>query len=378
VTLLGTIATPATAYLVRRYKADAGVMISASHNPYEDNGIKFFGGNGFKLSDSDEDELEERVKTANFGEPAINGGIGTVDYAFSAAEDYIRFAVGTCGVDLRGMRVMLDCANGSASTTAAEIFKRLGAKCTVINDKPNGVNINDKCGSTDLAALAEATVANRCAIGLAFDGDADRCLAVDETGEVLDGDRMMAAFAIHMKDCGTLKNDALVVTSMSNLGLSRAADARGISIVTTKVGDRYVLEEMLSNGYNLGGEQSGHILLLDYNSTGDGQVTGVQLLQLLHEKQEKASYLMSVMERFPQLILNVNVSGESKQTCLNDAEVAAAVEQAEDILGKNGRVVVRASGTEALVRVMIEGKDFNAINKLAVDIAGVIEKKYGG
>ncbi len=376
VQLLGVVPTPAVAYLVRKYKADAGVMISASHNPCEYNGIKLFNGEGFKLSDSLEDEIEAIVlDDAEQPPQPIGGEIGHVSAAKSAAEDYIRFVASTVDQSLFGMKVALDCANGSASYTAKKLFTTLGADVIMIHDQPDGVNINDHCGSTHMESLMETVKRFHCHLGLAFDGDADRCLAVDEKGELVDGDKIMAIFADQFMQEGTLKNETVVVTVMSNLGFFRFCEEKGVKAVAAKVGDRYVLEQMLAGGHRLGGEQSGHIIFLDHNTTGDGQLTGAQLLNVLKKRGESLSKVASVMERYPQVMVNLRADSDQKKKFETDQKIRVLVEEAEQKLGRDGRVLVRVSGTEPLVRVMVEGKDFETINTMAVRLAKDIEAR---
>ena len=342
--ILGVVPTPAVAMLVKKYNADAGVMISASHNSVE------------KI------ELKDGCD------------IGHVYYEKDAAWDYIRYVMKTVQTDFNGIRVALDCANGSASVCAQRIFEGLGAKCIMLNDKPDGTNINKDCGSTHIEGLQKAVVDNHCDIGLAFDGDADRCLAVDEKGELIDGDKILAIFSKYMKSMGILKNNTCVVTVMTNLGFFKYAKANGIVAATTKVGDRYVLEEMLKGGYNIGGEQSGHIILLDYANTGDGELTGTKLLTVLKCTGEKASELASCMECYPQVLVNVKITADKKGMWDKVPEITDAIKMYSEKLGDEGRILVRESGTEPLVRVMIEGKRTGIITEYAHKIAELIEK----
>ncbi len=376
VELLGYVPTPAVAYLVKKYGADAGVMISASHNPAEFNGIKLFSKDGFKLRDQIEEEIEALVLDDPQSIPLkVGGELGRVVRNPHAVRDYVKHIMSTIDGNLEGIRVAIDCANGSASATAEMLFKGLGANCYIINDKPDGVNINDGCGSTHPEALGEFVRKNRCQLGLAFDGDADRCLAVDENGTLVDGDRIMAILAAYMKARKSLKQDTVVVTVMSNLGFFRFADDNGICTSTTKVGDRYVLEEMLEKGFNLGGESSGHIIFLDHASTGDGQLTAVQLLSVYKQIGRKMSDLATVMERYPQVMVNVALSPSvnGRELLDSDEVIRSAIAQSEEAVGMDGRILVRASGTEPLIRVMIEGRDFDLINQHAVKIADVIK-----
>lgn len=375
---LGVIPTPAVAYLTRLYKADAGVVISASHNPCEYNGIKFFNGDGYKLSDGIENEIESYI----LGERTIedlptHGKVGYVSANHNATEDYVNFACSTIDCTLEGIKVAIDCANGASYQTAFKALNKLGASVEAIHNTPNGVNINDKCGSTHLESLQSYTISIGADVGIAFDGDADRMLAVDEKGNVIDGDQVMAVCADFMRKNGTLKQNTLVATVMSNLGLFIAGEKMGIDIPKTKVGDRYVLEEMLKNGYNIGGEQSGHIIFLDFNTTGDGLVSALQFLSVLKKTGMKASQAAAIVEVMPQVLCNAVVKPENKQAYLENPEIAAACKALEDEFAGEGRVLIRPSGTEPLVRVMIEGKDKKYIGKKAKELADMIERILG-
>lgn len=374
--LLGVVPTPAVAYLVKEYGADAGVMISASHNPCEYNGIKIFNDQGYKLSDALEEEIEAIVLDGAQTPPCPTGGdIGRVSRADRAVDDYVRHLLSVTDVDLRGMRIAVDCANGSASATARKLFSALGADCVFLNDQPDGVNINANCGSTHIESLAEFVKKLKFFAGVAFDGDADRCLAVDEQGNLVDGDKIIAALALDMKGKGELDGGAAVATVMSNLGLFRFCEEHGIVPVTTKVGDRYVLEEMLKNGYAIGGEQSGHIIFRHHATTGDGQMTAVKLLAMCREQGKKLSAVGGLMERYPQVIINVKADADQKAKYSSDEGLAQALKEAGDSLGRDGRVLVRPSGTEPLIRVMVEGRDFDEINRLAVSLAETIRSR---
>ena len=376
VLLLGVIPTPAVAYLVSRYHADAGIMISASHNPCEYNGIKIFDGNGYKLPDTLEAEIEAIVLDGKRTPPApIGGQVGRILPPRPAVDDYVSYLLGTTDVDLRGMRLAIDCANGSASTTARKLFTALGADCVFINDQPDGVNINDACGSTHIEGLTELVKKMKFTAGLAFDGDADRCLAVDEKGNLLDGDKIIAALAYRMKEQGALPGDTAVVTVMSNLGFFRFCEEQNIHTVSTKVGDRYVLEEMRREGYAIGGEQSGHIILTQYATTGDGQLSAIHLLTMARQKGWKLSRVGALMERYPQVMVNVRADVAQKKAFADNKKLQSAVIAANDGLGKDGRVLVRVSGTEPLIRVMVEGKDFDQINALALTLAEQIKNE---
>lgn len=375
---LGVIPTPAVAYLTRYYKADAGVVISASHNPCEYNGIKFFNGDGYKLSDAIENEIESYI----FGEKTIenlptHGKVGYVSMNHNAVEDYVNFACSTVDCRLDGMKIAVDCANGASYQTAFKALNKLGANVEAIHNTPDGVNINYMCGSTHMESLQAYTVSIGADIGIAFDGDADRMLAVDEKGNLIDGDQIMAVCAKYMQEQGILKQNTLVTTVMSNLGLFIAGEKMGLNIPRTKVGDRYVLEEMLKNGYNIGGEQSGHIIFLDHNTTGDGLVSALQFLSVLKKTGQKASEAVSVVEILPQVLYNASVKLENKDKYMENEEIAAACKALEDEFAGEGRVLIRPSGTEPLVRVMIEGKNKDYIDKKAKELADMIERILG-
>ncbi len=376
VLVLDVVPTPAVAFLVKEYDYDAAVMISASHNPCEYNGIKIFQGNGYKLPDALENEIEEIILDETKVPPVVLGGdVGRIHFSSKAVDDYIFHLAMTADGDFKGMKIALDCANGSASVSARALFTRLGAQCFIINDKPNGTNINENCGSTHLEQLQKYVVDNKCDIGFAFDGDADRLLVVDENGEVVDGDKIIAVCSKFMKDNNKLKNDTAVVTVMSNMGFFKFCEKNGINCVKTKVGDRYVLEEMVKNGYVIGGEQSGHIIFLDYATTGDGQMSAIQVLNVLKRTGKKISELASEMQVYPQVLINVRVSNFGKARLDKDEEVQLAIREASEELGDTGRVLVRVSGTEPLVRVMLEGEDYAQIKSLAESIAKVIEER---
>lgn len=373
--ILGVVPTPAVAFLVEKYEADAGVMISASHNSVEFNGIKLFDGTGYKLSDEVEEEIEALILD-NPEKITLASGcdVGRISYAKDAAWDYIRHIIKTIDGDLSGIKVAIDCANGSASVTAERIFKGLGANVMLIHAEPDGTNINEKCGSTYLTAVSEFVRSNKCHLGVAFDGDADRCLAVDENGEIIDGDKLIAIFAKHMRDKGTLNRNTAVVTVMTNLGFTNFAKANGINMLTTKVGDRYILEQMLLNDYSLGGEQSGHIIFREFAKTGDGQLTAVQLMNILKLSEGAMSTLAGIMERYPQVMINVKIASKWKENWKNVDEIEQIIDLYQKKLGSTGRILVRESGTEPLVRVMVEGKRFDLINDVAVKIADKIKE----
>ena len=376
VRLLGVIPTPAVAYLVGKYKADAGIMISASHNPFEFNGIKIFNEDGYKLPDDLEEEIEAIVLDGKipYSKPDFEN-MGTVSIETNAVADYVEHVQCTIDNDLSGLEIALDCSNGSASRTAKLLFEGLGAKCHMLSDDPNGVNINDECGSTHMEHLMDYVREHNLDAGLAFDGDADRCLAVDDNGNLVDGDYVMAICALDMKSRGKLKKDTVVGTIMTNMGFNRFCDVNELNFISTKVGDRYVLETMLREGYNIGGEQSGHIIFLNHATTGDGQLTGVQLLSLINRRNAKLSSLATLMERFPQVLINVKVSQEGKMRFYTDKEIKAEIKRVEEILGETGRIIVRVSGTEPLIRVMVEGEDAEKIAKLANETADVVRDR---
>ncbi|MEG2119026.1 MAG: phosphoglucosamine mutase, partial [Pseudoflavonifractor sp.] len=357
---LGVIPTPAVAYLTAHSHADAGVVISASHNPYEHNGIKLFNGNGFKLSDAMEAEIEEIILSEEPVQLKTHGDIGRVTYADQReSQEYIDHLFSTVEGNLAGLRILVDCANGAASATAARLFDRFPKLHTdVINADPDGVNINAGCGSTHIGSLCTMVKAGGYDLGLAFDGDADRCLACDELGNEIDGDQVMAACGKDLKSRGALPGNTIVATVMSNLGLHVFARENGISLLCTDVGDRNVLEKMEACGYILGGEQSGHTIFRRFATTGDGQLTGLQLLQLMHSTGKKASELTAVCQRYPQILVNIPVADEAKKLeIMASHALSSAVAEQEALLNGDGRILVRPSGTEALVRVMVEAKE---------------------
>ena len=373
---VGIVPTPAVAYLVGKYECEAGIMSSASHNPCEYNGIKIFQKTGYKLDDAIEEEIEAII--LDDAEPVdykLGGAVGNRLFSKNAVKDYITHVVATTDVRFDGMTIALDCANGSASVCAKDIFTALGAKCIMLSDTPDGVNINDGCGSTHPEELMRFVQSAKLDLGLAFDGDADRMLAVDENGELVDGDKVIAICAKRMKQEGKLNDDTAVVTVMSNMGFFKFCDGEGIKCARTAVGDRYVLERMLKDGYNIGGEQSGHVIFLDYATTGDGELTGVQLMETVVKSGKKLSELASIMTVYPQVLINVRVSDEGKKKYNNDEYIIAATQKAEMELMGDGRVLVRVSGTEPLVRVMLEGKDIDHIQRLGEDIAAVVRER---
>lgn len=373
---LGTLPTPGVAWVTVDAEADAGIVISASHNPFEHNGIKIFNGKGFKLSDELEEKIEDIVLFGSNNVPMKTGGdIGKVSYvAPKASEDYIDHLEGTIDSTLGGLRILVDCANGAASATAARLFDRFSKLRTdVINADPDGVNINDRCGSTHMDALAAMVKAGGYDIGIAFDGDADRCLAVDELGSLIDGDQIMAACGLDMKAKGQLPGDTVVATVMSNLGFHVYAGENGVKLECTDVGDRNVLERMVEKGYALGGEQSGHMIFLDHATTGDGQLTALKILALMKESGKKASQVFSACPRYPQVLINIPVAdNDVKKAAMASPLLAQAIGREEEALGDEGRVLVRPSGTEALMRVMVEAKTQEKAQETAQRLADLI------
>lgn len=374
---LGVVPTPAVAYLVMKYKADAGVMISASHNPYPFNGIKIFGGEGFKLPDELEDQIERLIGQGRW-RLATGDALGQITHCATAVHDYVEHLKSTIPTSLDGLRIAVDCANGSASATAPALFAELGADAVIFSAAPDGVNINENCGSTHLKALQDYVRAHgEVQAGVAFDGDADRCLFVDANGSVVDGDFIMAVCGLDMLQRGKLRRATIVGTVLTNLGFAKFCEAHGIRFAATKVGDRYVLEEMELEGYTLGGEQSGHVIFRDFATTGDGQLTALQLLCLLKRCQKPLAELAAVMTRLPQVMENVQVSPEGKLEFYNSDAIKAAIREKKDLLGDEGRVLVRVSGTEPLIRVMVEGQNETQIRRIAADLALLIKEELG-
>ena len=374
---LGVIATPGVAYLVRTGKASAGVMISASHNPALDNGIKFFGGDGFKLDDDRELEIEALLDAAEdtLPRPSAQGLAPVMEYP-EGLRKYQEFLVST-GVQLEGMHVVLDTANGAASTSARQIFADLGAQLTVIGENPDGLNINDGVGSTHPDHLQEKVKEVGAAIGLAFDGDSDRLIAVDENGEIVDGDKIMYIIGSYLSSKGLLEKNTIVTTVMSNLGFHKALDAKGIQKEITAVGDRYVVEEMRKSGYNLGGEQSGHVVIMDYNTTGDGQLTGVQLTKIMQETGKKLSELAAEVSIYPQKLVNIRVENSMKDKAMEVPAIREIIEKMEAEMAGNGRILVRPSGTEPLLRVMAEAPTHEEVDYYVDTIAAVVQAEIG-
>ena len=381
VKLLGVLPTPAVAYLTRKLKADASVVISASHNTFEFNGIKYFSNKGMKIPDILEEEIEEIMESNNLVEmTAKNEKIGVSEYREDLVEEYVYFFRKNFDDNIEKFNkkdfiVGIDCANGATYKVAEKIFTTLGIKHKIINNNPNGVNINASCGSTHLEAIKEFVIKNNLSLGIAFDGDGDRCLAVDEKGEEIDGDKIIAILSNYLRKKRKLNKDTIVSTVMSNLGLHKYARDNGLNYIQTKVGDRYVLEEMLKEGYNLGGEQSGHIILLDYNPTGDGILTACMLIQAILEENVKASEIAEIIKLYPQVLLGAKVDADKKYDFDKDEEINQEIQKLEKEFAGNGRVLIRASGTEPLVRVMIEGEDQEYITKKAKEMVDLIEKK---
>ncbi|MBD5545385.1 MAG: phosphoglucosamine mutase [Lachnospiraceae bacterium] len=372
---VGVVPTPAVAYLTRKYKVDAGVVISASHNPVEFNGIKFFDGNGYKLPDSLEDEIEELIRTDMRGIKFPTGSrVGKIKYRTDAREEYINHAIQSIPVELSEMKIVVDCAEGASFYTSVEALKELGANVVAIHNNPDGTNINANCGSTHMEELMARVVYEKAQVGLAFDGDADRLLAVDENGNKVDGDQIMAIIGSHMKNKKTLKDDTIVATVMSNLGFFLMGEKEGIKMEQTKVGDRYVLERMKEIGANLGGEQSGHIIFLDENTTGDGLLSALHLLQVMVETGRPLSELSGIMEVLPQALVNAKVPNHKKESYMEYPEIAKAISSLTEKFAGEGRVLIRPSGTEPLVRVMIEGKDQTQIEEEAKKLAALIQE----
>lgn len=374
--LLGVIPTPAVAYLARKLGAQAGVVISASHNVFSDNGIKFFGGDGYKLPDAIEAELEEMLLEGldKIAKP-IGERVGTIEHRTDLREDYIQYALSTVQGKLDGMKIVVDCANGSSYQVTPDVLTRLGAEVIVLNNAPTGININDNCGSVHLESLQVAVKEHGADMGIAHDGDADRCLTVDENGEVVDGDHMMAICALKLQQEGKLADNTLVATVMSNIGLHQAMKKAGIRIEVTPVGDRYVLENMRANGYVLGGEQSGHIIFSKVATTGDGLVTALQIVQAVAHSGKKLSELSACMVTFPQLLVNVRV--KTKAGWETNEAIAQAIREGEEALGDTGRILVRPSGTEQLIRVMAEGPTAEVLDTIVGKIADVVRKEQG-
>lgn len=381
VKLLGVLPTPGVAYLTKKLKADASVVISASHNTYEFNGIKYFSNKGMKIPDEIEEEIETVLDSGHLDElTAHPSKTGVSEYREDLTDEYIYMLRKNFEENIEAnlndnFCVALDVANGATYKVAEKVFTKLGINFKIINNSPSGININENCGSTHLGTLKEYVLQNHMSLGIAYDGDGDRCLAIDENGNEIDGDILLAIFGNYLKEKGKLKNDTIVATIMSNMGLNKFAANNNITLKQTKVGDRYVLEEMLKNNYNLGGEQSGHIIMLDYNPTGDGILTSLMLIQILLEKKVKVSELSKIMKKYPQAQVNVKVCNEKKPLYQEDSEILNEINSIKEKLGDNGRIVVRASGTEPLIRVMLEGESQSDLEKMANKLAKLIKVK---
>ncbi len=381
VKLLGVIPTPGVAYLTKKLKADASVVISASHNTYEFNGIKYFSNKGMKIPDEIEEEIETILESGDFEKlTAHPSKIGVSEYREDLVDEYIyllrkNFEENIEQTINEDFKVVLDVANGATYKVAEKVFTKLGINYKIINNNPDGININENCGSTHLESLKQYVLENNMSLGIAYDGDGDRCLAIDEKGNEIDGDILLAVIGKYLKEKGKLKNDTIVSTIMSNLGLNKFCSSNNIALKQTKVGDRYVLEEMLKNDYNLGGEQSGHIIMLDYNPTGDGILTSLMLIQILLEKNIKTSELCNTITKYPQTLINVKVENSKKTLYLENKEIQEKIQSIEKEFKDNGRVIIRPSGTEPLIRVMIEGQDEQIISQRAKELANLIKIK---
>ncbi len=380
---LGVIPTPAVAYLTKKYKADASVVISASHNTFEFNGVKYFSNKGMKIPDNLEEEIEELMDSDKLSTlTAVGENIGISENREDLCNDYVDFIVGIFHDKIsknnkEEFKVLIDTANGATYKVADKIFSRLGISHDIINNNPNGININDNCGSTHLDGLKEKVKDGNYSLGIAYDGDGDRCLAVDENGNEIDGDIMLAIVSKYLKEEGKLNKDSLVATVMSNLGLKKFAKENDLELKQTKVGDRYVLEEMLQEGYSLGGEQSGHIIFLDYNPTGDGIMTSLMLIQIMLENSKSVSELANIISIYPQVLVNAKVNSDKKMDYEKDSEIVEKIRNLEEEFSENGRILIRPSGTEPLVRVMIEGENQKLIKEKAEELAKMIEKRLG-
>lgn len=375
---LGVMPTPAVAYLTRKLNADASVVISASHNTFEFNGVKYFSNQGMKIPDEIEEEIEEIIDSEKLSTlVAVGDKIGVASDSSHYIQEYIQLFKDIFGDELKEvkLKIAIDTANGATSKVAEMVFSELGLDFEIINYHPNGININENCGSTYLKTISEYVQKNGFDLGIAYDGDGDRCLAVDENGETIDGDVIMAILAEAWKTQNKLKQDTLVVTVMSNLGLKKYAEEKNLKVVSTKVGDRYVLEEMLKNGYNLGGEQSGHVIMLDYNPTGDGILTSLMLIKAIWQKKIKASEARKLVKIYPQVLVNAKVSNDKKMDYETDPEIKQKMEELEKEFAGNGRILIRPSGTEPKVRVMIEGEEQEYITKRAKELADLMEQK---
>lgn len=372
--IIGVCSTPAVAHLVIKQGYDAGVMISASHNPWEYNGIKIFGSDGFKLSDALEERIEEIILDTDT-EALVVKEKGSVNYLFDAVNEYADYLIKSCDTRLDGLKIGIDCANGSASVTAEKVFRGLGAECIMLADKPDGTNINKNCGSTHLDGLRALIAEKHLDLGIAFDGDADRCLAIDENGREVDGDYILAILGGKMKAEGTLKGNTIVGTVMSNLGLINFCRANGIDFISTKVGDRYVLETLNERSLSLGGEQSGHIILRELSTTGDGQLTAIALLSHVKKSGKSLATLADVMKKCPQFMINIHADANAKAAFKTDEVIKNAISDYENEMGNSGRILIRPSGTEPLIRVMTEGEDPELAERICKELSNIIEKR---
>lgn len=378
---LGVIPTPGVAYLTKKIKATASVVISASHNTYDFNGIKYFSNKGMKIPDELEEEIEEILESGKIDDlTAHPSKIGIAETRQDLVEEYVYFLRKTFEENIENhlkddFCVALDVANGATYRVAENVFTKLGIKFSIMNNNPDGININENCGSTHLEGLKKYVVDNKCSLGIAYDGDGDRCLAIDENGNEIDGDTILAVFSKYLKEKEKLSNNTVVTTIMSNLGLNKFAEENDIEIKQTKVGDRYVLEEMLKNSYNIGGEQSGHIIMLDYNPTGDGILTSLMLIQIILEKGLTASKICNIIKKYPQAQINVKVNNDKKMMYKEDKEIMEQIENLSKKLGNDGRVIIRPSGTEPLIRIMVEGQKQEEIETEAKQIADLIKNK---
>ena len=376
--LAGIIPTPAIAYLAKKLRAKAGIVISASHNPFQDNGIKFFGGDGYKLPDAVEDEIEaivHHIEDKDDMTRPTGAQVGHLEYRPELLEEYIDFVIGTTKLRFDGIKIVLDCANGAAYQAMPKVLRRLGARLTVLNAAPDGININAGCGSTHLEQLQKAVVEQKADFGIAHDGDADRCLCIDEKGNVIDGDHILVMCAMEMMAKKCLPGNTVVTTVMANIGFHDAIKKMGGRVEVTKVGDRYVLENMLEHGYTLGGEQSGHIIFTDFSTTGDGLITAIQVLSSVKRSGKKASELNELMVTYPQLLVNVTV--KTKEGWEENPTIQKAIREADDELGDSGRILVRPSGTEPLIRVMAEGPDQKQLEQICGRVAEIVKKEQG-
>lgn len=373
VTNVGVVPTPCVSYLVKNSIFDAGIMVSASHNSFEFNGIKIFDKNGFKLEDVLEDEIEEIVNKIE--SVPKTSEIGTIEEDTTLINDYISYLISKKEHDFSNLRIALDCANGSSSKTARKVFESFNCKTFIINDQYNGININENAGSTHINILKDYVIKNKCDVGFSFDGDADRCIAIDNKGNIIDGDYVLAIIGMYLKEQGKLKNNSIVGTIMSNLGLIKFCKDNDINFVSTKVGDRYVLEEMLVNNYSIGGEQSGHTIFMEHANTGDGELTAIELLNVITGTNKSLNELSKVMKKYPQVLINTPVSNDKKNNFYTDNVIIEEIKKYEEKLNETGRIVIRPSGTEPLIRVMIEGENEKIIKEYAQKLADFIKEK---